>query len=82
MSGQDAFGSGHGPVAGSCEHGDEPSDSIQGGEFLDQLRRTCFMELVQVMDFWISVPCSDVAEVLSTVTRPGIIQSDLTHLTC
>jgi hypothetical protein len=25
------------PVAGSCEHGNEPSGSIQGGEFLDQL---------------------------------------------
>jgi hypothetical protein len=24
-------------VAGSCEHGDEPSDSIKGGEFLGQL---------------------------------------------
>jgi hypothetical protein len=24
-------------VAGSCEHGNEPSDSIKGGEFLDYL---------------------------------------------
>jgi hypothetical protein len=24
-------------VAGSCEHGDEPSDSIKGGEFLKHL---------------------------------------------
>jgi hypothetical protein len=24
-------------VAVSCEHGSEPSDSIKGGEFLDQL---------------------------------------------
>jgi hypothetical protein len=24
-------------VAGSCEHGNEPSGSIKGGEFLDQL---------------------------------------------
>jgi len=23
------------PVAGSCEHGNEHSDSIKGGEFLD-----------------------------------------------
>jgi hypothetical protein len=26
-----------GPVAGSCEHGNEPSVSIKGREFLDQL---------------------------------------------
>jgi hypothetical protein len=31
-------GSGQGPVADCCEHGDEPSGSIKGGEFLDQLR--------------------------------------------
>jgi hypothetical protein len=24
-------------VAGSCEHGNEPSDSIKGGEFLDNV---------------------------------------------
>jgi hypothetical protein len=24
-----------GPVAGSCEHGNEPSGSIKGGAFLD-----------------------------------------------
>jgi hypothetical protein len=24
-----------GPVAGSCEHGNEPLGSIEGGEFLD-----------------------------------------------
>jgi len=34
----DAYGSGQGPLAGTCEHGNEPSGSIQGGEFLDQLR--------------------------------------------
>jgi hypothetical protein len=28
-------GSGQGPVAGSCEHGNEPSGSMKGGEFLD-----------------------------------------------
>jgi hypothetical protein len=33
--GLDSSGSGHGPVAGSCEHGNEPSGSIiKGGEFL------------------------------------------------
>jgi hypothetical protein len=25
----------YGPVAGSCEHGNKPSGSIKGGEFLD-----------------------------------------------
>jgi hypothetical protein len=33
--GLDASGSGYGPVAGSCKHGNEPSGSIKGGEFLD-----------------------------------------------
>jgi hypothetical protein len=28
-------GSGQGPVRGCCEHGNEPSGSIKGGEFLD-----------------------------------------------
>jgi hypothetical protein len=28
-------GSGWGPVAGSCEHGNEPSGSIKYGKFLD-----------------------------------------------
>jgi hypothetical protein len=26
--------SGYGPMAGSCEHGDQPSGSIKGGEFV------------------------------------------------
>jgi hypothetical protein len=34
MCGLAAFGSGYGPLAGSCEHNNEPSDSIKGGEFL------------------------------------------------
>jgi hypothetical protein len=29
------LGSGQGQVAGSCEHGNEPSGSIKYGEFLD-----------------------------------------------
>jgi hypothetical protein len=33
--GMDASGSGYGPVTGSCEHGNEPSGSTKGGEFLD-----------------------------------------------
>jgi hypothetical protein len=32
--GLDASGSGQGPVAGSGEHGKEPSGSLKGGEFL------------------------------------------------
>jgi len=31
----DASGSAQGPVAGSCGHGDETSDSIKGGEFVE-----------------------------------------------
>jgi hypothetical protein len=48
-----SFGSGLGQVAGSCEHGDEPSVSIKCGEFLDQLsvllapQGLCSMELVK-----------------------------------
>jgi hypothetical protein len=33
--GLDSYGSGQGQVAGSCECGNEPSDSIKCGEFLD-----------------------------------------------
>jgi hypothetical protein len=33
----DLSGSGYGPAAGSCEHGNEHSRSIKGGEFLDYL---------------------------------------------
>jgi hypothetical protein len=31
----DVFSSGKGPVVGFCEHGNEPSGSIKGEEFLD-----------------------------------------------
>jgi len=31
----DASGPGQGPVLGSCEHGNEPFDSIKVGEFLE-----------------------------------------------
>jgi hypothetical protein len=31
----DSSGSTQGPVAGSCEHGNEPSGSIKCGEFPD-----------------------------------------------
>jgi len=39
-------------VVGSCEHDNEPSGSIKGGEFLDQLidyaqlREPCAMDIV------------------------------------
>jgi hypothetical protein len=33
----DMSGSGQGPVVGPYEHGNEPSGSITGGEFLDHL---------------------------------------------
>jgi hypothetical protein len=39
----DAFGSGQGHVEGRCEHNNEPSGSIKGGEFIEGL---CSMELV------------------------------------
>jgi hypothetical protein len=33
--GLDSSDSEQGPVAGNCEHGNEPSGSIKGREFLD-----------------------------------------------
>jgi hypothetical protein len=33
--GLDSCGSGWGSMAGSCEHSNEPSDSIDSGEFVD-----------------------------------------------
>jgi len=33
--GLDTSSSGQGPVVSSCEHGNEPSGSTKGGEFLD-----------------------------------------------
>jgi hypothetical protein len=33
--GLDASGLGYGPVAGSCQHGNETSRSIKGGETLE-----------------------------------------------
>jgi hypothetical protein len=44
-------------VAGSCEHGNEPSGSIKCGEFLDWLSilltslGLCSMELVSYLDY-------------------------------
>jgi hypothetical protein len=35
--GLESSGSGQGPVAGSCEHSNEPLGSIKGEEFLDKL---------------------------------------------
>jgi hypothetical protein len=34
----DSAGSGKGSAMGSCEHGNETSGTINGGEFFDQLR--------------------------------------------
>jgi hypothetical protein len=33
--GLDSSSSGQGPVAGPCEHGNEPLCSVKGGEYLD-----------------------------------------------
>jgi hypothetical protein len=51
--GLDPSGSRYGPVVDSCEHGNEPSDYINGGESLDQLNvlsasqeGLCSMEIV------------------------------------
>jgi hypothetical protein len=35
--GLDSTASGQGPVAGSCEHDNEPSGSIEGGDLVEQL---------------------------------------------
>jgi hypothetical protein len=41
-------------VAGSCEHGNEPSGSIKGGELADQLsdyqllKKDCSIEIVDI----------------------------------
>jgi hypothetical protein len=35
ICGLDSAGSVSGEVAGSCEHGNEPSGSIKGGEFFE-----------------------------------------------
>jgi hypothetical protein len=37
--GLDASGSAQGPGVGSCEHSNEPSDSIKGAEFLQQVSK-------------------------------------------
>jgi hypothetical protein len=37
-------GSGWGPVAGSCEHDNEPSGSIKGGDFLYKLSDCQFLK--------------------------------------
>jgi hypothetical protein len=52
-------------VAGSCEHGNEPSGSIKGGKFLDWLsdyqllKKDCSLELVrlpkQIVDLQIRI---------------------------
>jgi hypothetical protein len=44
--GLDSPGPGLGPVAGSCEHDNETSGSIKGGEFLDQLSDYQFLKRI------------------------------------
>jgi hypothetical protein len=44
----DASGSGYGPVACSCEHGNEPSGSINGGEFLEEVSDYYILNKVSV----------------------------------
>ena len=38
VCGLDWVGPGQGQVADACEYGNEPSGSMKGGEFLDQLQ--------------------------------------------
>jgi hypothetical protein len=42
--GLDSSASGQGPVIGSCKHGKEPSGSIKGGKFIDQLNDYWFLK--------------------------------------
>jgi hypothetical protein len=44
--GLDPFGSGEGPVEGSCEHGIEPSGSIKCSEFIELLHNWRFLHEV------------------------------------
>jgi hypothetical protein len=52
----DSSGSGYGPVAGSCEHGNEPLGSTKYGEFdtlsvvLASQEGLCYMELVRARE--------------------------------
>jgi hypothetical protein len=43
-------------VVGSYEHGNEPSDSIKGGELLDQIKNINFSrrELLHIVIYFIS----------------------------
>jgi len=55
--GLDACCSVYGPMEGSCEHGNETSGSIKGGEVLDYLgvasqKGLCSMELVTIHSFF------------------------------
>jgi len=48
-------------VAGCCEHGNEPSGSIRGGEFLDSLSEMdCSMELISSLFARTLIPVSHV----------------------
>jgi hypothetical protein len=43
-SGLDSSGSGFGPVAGSCEHGNETTGSTKSGKFLDHLNECLLLK--------------------------------------
>jgi hypothetical protein len=56
--GLNSCGSGRGPMAGSCEHGNEPLSSMKGSEFFDlqsvlsaSQEALCSTELVSQSDF-------------------------------
>jgi hypothetical protein len=46
MCGLEASSSRQGAVAGTCEHGNKPSGSIKGGEFLDSFSRRAVLHAV------------------------------------
>jgi hypothetical protein len=47
--GLDSTRSGYGPVAGCCEHGNEPSRTVKGGECLDRLRVHQLLKKVEIV---------------------------------
>jgi len=42
--GLDSSNSGKGPIAGYCEHSNEPPGSVKSGKFVDYLRDSYYME--------------------------------------
>jgi hypothetical protein len=62
-----ACGSEQGPVAGSCEHGNDPSGSIKGKEFLDWATVSFSRTLLHVIS----------ALVVNTVNSYNHIQAEI-----